>query len=292
MIFTEQAVIQRLAPRLVRYFTRVGSTNDVALEWLSEGAVSGSVVITDEQVKGRGRLGRSWYTPPGTALIVSYVLRPQVEHLPRITMMGAVSICEMIERLTPFPTLQTIGAAENSLVQSQSRDEIVLVPTKGIQSNHPDFARAAHRIGIKWPNDVQLDGLKVSGVLPESVWQGDRLVGVVLGMGVNVRTDFNRTELDGKAISLETALGRSLNRLDLLVYWLERLDRWSAHLDEVYEPWKRRLTTLGQQVSLMNAGETVMGIAESVEPDGALLVRDSDGTVHRMVAGDIRLGSD
>jgi BirA family biotin operon repressor/biotin-[acetyl-CoA-carboxylase] ligase len=250
MIFTEQAVIQRLAPRPVRYFTHVGSTNDVALECLCEGAASGSVVITDEQVKGRGRLGRSWYTPPGTALIVSYVLHPQVEHLPRITMMGAVSICEMIEQV------------------------------------------GAQAVGIKWPNDVQLNGLKVSGVLPETVWQGDRLVGVVLGMGVNVRIDFNRTELDGKAISLETALGRSLNRLDLLVYWLERLDHWSAHLDEVYEPWKRRLTTLGQQVSLMNAGETVMGIAESVEPDGALLVRDSDGTVHRMVAGDIRLGSD
>lgn len=264
MTLTEQAVIQRLAPRPVRYFASVDSTNDVALEWLSEGAVSGSVVITDEQVKGRGRLGRSWYAPPGTAMILSYILHPKPAHLPRVTMMGAVSICEMIENLTPCPPLQC-GEGEDK--------------------------PAANHVGIKWPNDVQLNGLKVSGVLPETVWQGDRLVGVALGMGVNVRINFSGTELDGKAISLETALGRSLNRLDLLAHWLERLDYWSAHLDTVYESWRRRLTTLGQPVSLMKAGEVVTGTAEAVDGDGALLVSDSGGKAHRIIAGDIRLGS-
>lgn len=264
MTLTEQTVIQRLAPRPARFFVSVDSTNDVALEWLAEGAASGSVVITDEQVKGRGRLGRSWYTPPGTALIMSYLLHPKPEHLPCITMMGAVSICEMIENLTPRLPLESGGEGEKK-------------PT-------------AYRVGIKWPNDVQLNGLKVSGVLPEAVWQGDRLVGVALGMGVNVRINFAGTELEGKAISLETVLGRSLKRLDLLAHWLERLDYWVAHLDDVYEVWKPRLSTLGRAVSLMNAGEAVAGIAESVERDGALLVRDSHGTLRRIVAGDITLG--
>jgi BirA family biotin operon repressor/biotin-[acetyl-CoA-carboxylase] ligase len=263
MTLTEQTVIQRLTPRPARYFESVGSTNDVGLAWLLEGAAAGSVVIANEQVKGRGRSGRSWYTPPDTALILSYILHPKAEHLPRVTMMGPVSICELIENLTPQPPLQS-GEGESK--------------------------PAAQHVGIKWPNDVQVNGLKVSGVLPEAVWQGERLVGVVLGMGINIRVNFADTELDGKAISLETALGRRLNRLDLLARWLDRLDNWSAHLDEVYEPWQRRLKTLGERVSLMNSGKTVNGMAEAVDRDGALLVRDSYGALHRVVAGDIALG--
>ncbi|MEP6989218.1 MAG: biotin--[acetyl-CoA-carboxylase] ligase, partial [Chloroflexota bacterium] len=160
MTLNEQELIKRLQPRPVRYFSQIGSTNDVALEWMNSGTAKGSIVVADEQVKGKGRLGRVWQTPPGTALIVSVVLHPQVHDLAQITMLGALAISDMVKCL-------------------------------GIES-----------VGIKWPNDVMLNGLKVSGILPEAVWECDRLVGVVLGMGINVRIDFSKTELINSAISI------------------------------------------------------------------------------------------
>src|SRR5258706_4448788 len=99
MTWNEHQLIERLHPRPVRYFSQIGSTNDVALEWMTNGAAEGSIVITDEQVKGKGRLGRVWLTPPGTALIVSMILYPRVDDLPQMTMLGALAIYDMVKGL-------------------------------------------------------------------------------------------------------------------------------------------------------------------------------------------------
>lgn len=251
MTLNQTSLVEHLAPRPFRFYQQADSTNDLALAWLSQGAPSGAAVIADEQLKGRGRLGRSWYTPPSTALIVSVILHPAPQHLAQITMLGAVSICEMIESL------------------------------------------GASNVGIKWPNDVQLNGLKVSGVLPEAVWEGGKLRGVVLGMGVNVRQDFSHTELATTAISLEPALGKTLDRSELLAFLLARMDNGVEHLgtSSLFNAWKSRLNTLGQSVSLLNNGQSISGIAEGVDENGALLVRDRTGQLQRVLAGDIAMGS-
>jgi len=128
-------------------------------------------------------------------------------------------------------------------------------------------------------------------VLPEALWQGDHLRGVVLGIGVNVRIDFADTPFENTAISLETAVG-SMDRVDLLLRLLERLDDWTTRLssDELFDSWRARLVTLGKQISIANANGTVRGVAESVDRQGALLVRDETGTLQRVIAGDIALG--
>ena len=250
MTLNEHQLVERLRPRAVRYFSQIGSTNTVALEWMHNGAAEGSVVVADEQVKGQGRLGRVWHTPAGTALIVSLILHPHVADLPQITMLGALAIYDIVKRL-------------------------------GVES-----------VGIKWPNDVMLNGLKVSGILPEAVWEGDKLVGVVLGMGINVRIDFSNTELVNKAISLETVLGRRVERLALLVDLLARVDYWSQGLgsDALFETWKNRLITLGQDVRVKTADKEVIGSAQDVNREGALLVRRVDGQSEYVIAGDIALG--
>jgi BirA family biotin operon repressor/biotin-[acetyl-CoA-carboxylase] ligase len=250
MTLNEQQLIKRLYPRPVRYFSQIGSTNDIALEWMNSGAVTGSIVVADEQVKGKGRLDRKWYTPPGTALIVSVILHPQVENLPQMTMLGALAIYDMVEGL-------------------------------GIES-----------IGIKWPNDVMLNGLKVSGILPEAVWANGKLAGVVLGMGINVRIDFSNTELVNKAISIEPVLGRPVERLDLLVDLLARIDYWSERLgnDELFDTWKNRLITLGHDIHVKTADKEVIGLAQNVDRDGALIICCTDGQSERVIAGDIALG--
>jgi BirA family biotin operon repressor/biotin-[acetyl-CoA-carboxylase] ligase len=242
MTLSQEKIAQHIKTPF-RFYPSVDSTNDIARDWLLQGAEHGSVVIADEQKRGRGRLGRTWYTPPHVALAMSVILKPSPESLTRMALVGALAIAELCE---------SVGAQE---------------------------------VGIKWPNDVQIAGRKVSGVLPEAVWQGDRLAGVVLGMGVNVNLDFDDT-LHDIAINLSDAVAELPERTMLLAILLQRVHYWSLHVqssDFLYA-WQDRLTTLGRRVAI----DDVHGIAKAVEPDGALLVQADDGTMHRIIAGEVR----
>lgn len=243
---SQQALQAEFASRPFRFFASVDSTNDVALDWLGAGAVSGGVVVADEQRKGRGRKGRFWHTPPGVALAVSVVLKPPTTHLNRVSMVGAVAVAELCEQ---------VGLSQ---------------------------------VRIKWPNDVQVHGKKVSGILPEACWGGNTLLGVVLGMGVNVRVRFEG-ELAEKAISIEPALARPVNRVDLLAYLLARVDYWAAQItsDDLFATWAARLNTIGQNVSI----EGIVGLAQAVDESGALLIKTADGSIQRVLAGDVSLVS-
>lgn len=237
-----------LQNRAFKYLERVGSTNDVGTQWLNEGAASGSVVVTNEQHQGRGRLGRTWYAPPGTALMFSYLLRPRVEELPYIGMMGALAVLE---------TIRSLGAAA----------------------------------GVKWPNDIQINGRKVCGILPEATWYSSALLGVVLGIGINVRVDFAGTPFEQTATSLEQSVA-AVDRAALLEQIVTRLDYWSARLtsDDLFEQWRDAMVMLGKRVSINQVTGTVDGIAVAIDRQGALLVRDSAGVLRRVIAGDIALG--
>lgn len=241
MTLTIERLHQHLAPRPMRFYEQVNSTQDIALEWLRQGAPSGAVVICDEQMKGRGRKGRTWHTPPGVALALSVILKPQPAALPHMTMIGALAIAQMIDNV-------------------------------GVQA-----------VTIKWPNDVRINGKKVSGVLPEAIWNGSQLLGVALGMGVNVRVNFDGTELDDIATSVEPAAGRPLDRVTLIAALLERVDYWIQHPSQVYDAWKSRLDTLHQSVTI---GE-ISGYAEDVDQQGRLIVRDENGHLHYITAGDV-----
>lgn len=150
-----------------------------------------------------------------------------------------------------------------------------------------DLARecGCRNVGIKWPNDVQVNELKVSGVLPEAVWEGDHLRGAILGVGVNVRMDFSGSELRHSAISLEDVVKRRLNRSELIASLLRRIDHW---YDCIASPtltatWKSRLNTLNQAVVV----EGVKGVAVDVTSDGALLIRDEKGHIHQSRTADL-----
>jgi BirA family biotin operon repressor/biotin-[acetyl-CoA-carboxylase] ligase len=250
MTLSYERLSPRLHPRPVRFFEQIASTNDEALRWLRAGAPVGAVVIADEQLRGRGRKGRTWHTPPGVALAVSVVLRPPLSALHQVSMLGALAIAELAD-------------------------------FTGCQS-----------VSIKWPNDVQVAGRKLCGVLPEAAWDGERLLGVALGMGVNVRVDFGGTPLEQTAISLETALGKALDRVELIDYLLARVDYWAARLNSagLFTAWRQRLNTIGQVVTVDTGGEKVQGTAEAVDEQGALLVRDAAGALRRILAGDIGMG--
>jgi BirA family transcriptional regulator, biotin operon repressor / biotin---[acetyl-CoA-carboxylase] ligase len=238
-----QERLGQLLKRPFQYHDSVGSTNDLAQQWLREGADAGAVVIADEQLSGRGRMGRAWQTPAGgQAIAMSVILKPDASHAGRISQMAAVCIAQVCEAL------------------------------------------AIAEVGIKWPNDVQISGKKVCGVLPEAIWQDGRLLGVVLGMGVNVRVTFDESLRD-IATNIETAAGRTIDRAELIRDILLRVDYWSVQLgsDALHQAWKQRLTTLGQQVSIGD----ISGQAVDVEASGALLIETAQGQRQRVVAGDI-----
>ncbi len=251
MAYDAQVLQAALGARPFRYFDVIDSTNDIALDWLRKGAPGGAVVLADEQKRGRGRLGRTWHAPAGSALIVSIVLDVLPDTVGRVTQLGAVAVCETLE------------------------------------------AAGVPGVGIKWPNDVQVGGKKVCGILPEAAWSGDHLLGVVLGIGLNVRIDFRRTGLEDSATSIEPALGRPVDRVELLKALLERVDAWIPRIAsaDLHDSWRARLTMLGQQVIVRDVDGDIHGLAVDVDAQGALMVATGpDSDIRRVVAGDIALG--
>ncbi|MFN8373309.1 MAG: biotin--[acetyl-CoA-carboxylase] ligase [Anaerolineae bacterium] len=251
MTVTEERLLELLSPRPVRFFHQVNSTNDTALEWLRDGAPTGAVVVADEQLNGRGRMKRVWYTPPDSALALSVILHPAAEVLPQVSMLGALAVYDLLREL-------------------------------GIQ-----------KVGIKWPNDVQINGLKVCGVLPEAVWQGDQLQGAVIGIGVNVRVDFQTmpSELTSIATNIESVLDHRVDRAELIASLLRYVDLWTEKLgsDELFQTWKQRLTMMGRQVIVTLPDGETRGFVDSVLKDGQLVIIADDGTPHEILAGDVSL---
>lgn len=273
--FTQDSLRALLGDRPFRFFAQVTSTQDLAREWARERMLPReralarsngddltgkrvAVVIAEEQTAGRGRQGRGWHSPPESAIMFSAIIEPDLppDKLPRITMAGAVAVAEAM-----FPRLQ-------------------------------------HNVTLKWPNDVLIRGKKVGGVLSEAVWDGDTLHAVLLGVGVNVRVDFAGQEFAAHATNFETEVGRAHNRHDLLGLILARLDYWIARLDtdDLIAAWEKRLSTLGQPVTVSPRADMpdearFSGTAEGVDEFGALMVRLADGELRRVLAGDVTLRS-
>ncbi len=147
--------------------------------------------------------------------------------------------------------------------------------------------------GIKWPNDVQLEGWKVAGILTEAVWVGKVLHAVVLGIGVNVRRDALPPEALAayRATTIESALGRPISRGALLADLLARLDAWVLRLAEpiLLETWARYSVTLDRQVIVAAGSDRLSGLAEALDEQGALWLRLEDGTRRRVVAGEVTI---
>lgn len=239
----------------IRYFDQLGSTNDHALAWAAEGAADLSLVVADEQTAGRGRLGRRWFTPPGTALAFSLVLRP-----------------DLAEQLQPS-LITGLGAL--SLVQV-------------LQNNYNLSAQ------IKWPNDVLVQGRKVAGILVESVWMGDQIESLVLGMGVNVLAPAvpPQEQLDFPATSLEDVFKEQIDRLVLLHDLLACLIEWRACIgkDEFIRAWESSLAYIGKQIQVRSGPDAPLtGQLLGLEPDGSLRLGSTDGHLLSVHFGDVHL---
>jgi BirA family biotin operon repressor/biotin-[acetyl-CoA-carboxylase] ligase len=255
-----EEVLQGLKTRIftgpVHYFETLNSTNDLAKELAAQGAPEGAVVVAEAQTGGRGRLGREWDSPPGAGLYVSLVLRPM---LPPMEL--------------PQITLTTAVAVVRAV-----RRVAGLAP------------------GIKWPNDLLLNGKKLGGILTEMETESDRIRHVVVGLGLNVNNPGFPFELAATATSLTLEAGRTFSRVHLLQAWLEEFEElYSRFLNqgfpEILEEWKDSAVTLGKMVTVRQGPREISGQATDVAPDGALLLRIANGEMVRVTSGEITPGS-
>jgi len=246
--------LSRLPLGAMRYFDSIGSTNDEALAWAATDARDLSLVLADEQTAGRGRLDRKWFTPAGTALAFSLILRPCAAEHPHLSRM--------------------VGLAALSIIHSLLK--------RGLSPQ------------VKWPNDILLNGRKAAGVLIESLWSGDQVDCVVIGIGVNILKGAvpPKEILQFPATSLEDALGYPVERVEVLQDILAALIVLRPQLgtDEFISKWEESLAYLGRQVQVEMGGEdSVIGNVSGLEMDGSLRLSNQDGRSLTVQFGDVRL---
>ncbi len=231
------------------YFDVVDSTQDEARAAVRLGAPSRSIFVADYQRAGRARQGRTWLAGPGDALMLSIIFRERAAR--------------------PMPWRWT-SLASVALAESIQELLPVLKPA------------------IKWPNDVLLDDRKVAGILAETSSDGEQLVAVV-GVGVNANSaEPGLANVGAAATSLRIAAGQPVDRGELLLTLLRRMDEWYAQpWPELHAAWQARLWRRGQRLRLLDLGAEEEVVVLGVELDGSLRVRLADGTERHTTTGEL-----
>jgi BirA family transcriptional regulator, biotin operon repressor / biotin---[acetyl-CoA-carboxylase] ligase len=239
-----------------RYYDEIESTNSEAKRLASGGAPEGTVVIAEHQSAGRGRLGRQWTSPAGKGLLFSVVLRP------RLPMTDAHLL-----------TLVAATAAAEG-IEGQTK-----IPVQ-----------------VKWPNDLIVNNRKVGGILLEVSGEFDEVNWVVVGVGINVNTEFAElpVTLRRSATSLKTATGKPVDRSVLLARILLALEK--CYLDAAANGFEKPLRgfrardyLLHRSVSVLTREGPVIGEAAGIDDRGALLVELPHRHIRRFHAGEVTL---
>jgi BirA family biotin operon repressor/biotin-[acetyl-CoA-carboxylase] ligase len=247
----------------IEHFEETESTNQVAFDLGRDGAPAGTTVIAESQTAGRGRLGRTFFSPAHQNLYTSILLRPT----------GAI---------TDTPTL-------------------ILSAAVAVADTVAEFVGDESAVEIKWPNDVLIRRRKTSGILMESAAEGTRLSFAVLGIGINLNVDREifPDEFRSLATSLASELGHPVDRIAFARRLFENLEQALDHharggFDAVRPRFESFFRMRGESVGIEEInGERIDGVARGIAPNGALEVEISDGPrvgeIVRVMAGDVTL---
>ena len=217
----------------------------------------GAVMLAETQTAGRGRAGRAWVSPPDVNLYFTVILRMQGRDERALSYVTPLAIAEAIEA--------TAAAHEASVY-----------------------------VDLKWPNDAQIDGRKVGGVLVEIAHSAEAEPVALVGVGINVNIDpADYPEIAGIATSVKQALGFAVHREVLLARFCDSFERLFEEAcsgsRRPFEAWKRRLVTLGSEVVATGGGRELSGVAVDVNHDASLVIQTPDGARHTVEAGDVTL---
>ncbi len=255
----------------VRYFDQIDSTNDEAKRWLDKETPKCALVVADEQTAGRGRSGRRWYTPKNSALAFSLILS------------------NFSKESTPTAAWAT---ALGALAVCQALEDLYNLPAS-----------------IKWPNDVLVFNKKICGILSEAFWDGDTLLAIILGLGINVAplSIPEQTDLSLPATCIDDCLAThnpsrkvSADRWQILHSVLSHILNWQDRLNssELMHAWENRLayrdkwvqayTEVNASGALTNT-HTREGKVLGLASDGSLILIDGLGSIFHLQSGEIRL---
>jgi len=244
-------------PSEIVFLRNTVSTNVEARRLAENGAPEGTLVIAEAQDSGKGRRGRQWFSPAGLGLYFSFILRPGMApaEAARLTLLMSVSAAEVINDKTGLP------------------------------------------VRIKWPNDILINGKKAAGILAEISTELDSINYMIIGVGVNVNIPHSSSsgfpaELKKTATSVLIETGRKFSRAALLKCILMDFEhRYSAALQDGFQSalrrWRELSGIIGKKIKIETAGGTITGTVVELDRDGALVLRDNEGTLRRFLSGDI-----
>ncbi len=247
------ASLRKIGSQL-RIFDSVVSTNKVAAEFAAKDYPDGTVIISDTQTGGKGRLGRLWLSPPEKNVYMSIIMRPDI--LPKdatiLTIMSSVACASAIRNLTSIP------------------------------------------VTIKWPNDMLVSNKKLGGILTEIKSDMDRIHYAVVGIGININMDISDMpdELKTISTSIKNETGEAWARSQVAVSIIKELDKWYDILSKmgkkpIIDEWLQLSATIGQKVKI-TIGDTILtGIAEGIDEEGMLILKLPDNSFKKISAGDL-----
>jgi len=242
--------------KTIHYLESTDSTQKVAHRLAQEGCPDGTLVISEEQTNGRGRLARNWHSPKYTGIWMSLVLRPKLPpaKAPQFTLIAAVAVAQAIEDVCDIS---------------------------------PD---------IKWPNDLLLNGKKITGILTELQADSDKINAIIMGIGMNVnqkQEDFPM-ELQDIATSLAIETKREISRSNLVKRILENLEKYYLiYLENGFAPlkllWESYAVSLGKDIIARTISGNISGKALGITEDGVLKIQDDNGQIHEIYSADIEI---
>ncbi len=232
-------------------FDTIDSTNACAKTLAAAGTEEGAVVVSDFQTKGRGRQGRSWFTEPGTNLLLSCILRPciSMEQVGLLTIFASVSVGRALQAVT------------STVVE------------------------------CKWPNDLLINKKKCCGILVENSINKQSLEYAVVGIGINVKQKSFPQEIKGRATSLALEFGTEFDRREIFQKVLEELDVLysdvgKGNFEPVINEWNARCTMFGRKITVTQAETKISGTALRLSDDGGLVIDTVEGK-KTIYAGDV-----
>ncbi|MCP3923520.1 MAG: biotin--[acetyl-CoA-carboxylase] ligase [Desulfobacterales bacterium] len=238
----------------VVFFDETDSTNIKARDLAEEGAEEGTIVIAESQTMGRGRKGRSWYTGKGSGIFLSLILRPPLAptEVAITTLMTAIAMVEAVKSVTK-------------------------VEPK-----------------IKWPNDLLLGGKKICGILTEVSTEMDSVNYIIVGIGININTEavsFPK-EIKNIATSLHIETGEKFKRKLITQSFLKSFEKLynilkNRNFNHIMKEWKKHSDMIGKRVEIEIFERKIKGVVEDIEDDGVLRVCSDDGSIERIISGDI-----
>ena len=234
------------------HFREIDSTNAKAKELADQGAPEGTLVVSETQTKGRGRKGRTWFSPSEAGIYASLILRPNMppNEAPRITFVTAVSAAETLLALTSL------------------------------------------EVTIKWPNDILVKNKKIAGILTEISAEMDVIDYMVVGLGMNVNNQHLSDDIKEIATSILIETGKRFSKAGIVKEFLRRQEKYCRILrnygfDPILTRWKELTNTIGKRIRVEMMDRRYTGVVRDVDQEGVLILQDEKGVFHRILSGDV-----